>query len=483
MSSQAQFHATRPGAALARLLLTVLALALPLLLAAQTPASAGAGELELGRRIYTEGANLSGGLISAEMAGSGPISGVAVACVNCHRPSGMGQVEANILVQPITGNFLFAAKGDQRLATMDPHVSKLFNQAHDPYNDASLGLAIRNGINNRGRIMSEAMPHYVLSDAELKAVIVYLKQLSAQWSPGVSAGTIRFATVITPDVDPVRRKLMIDTMRTIFRQKNGSTLTAQQPHTRHHMTTAAELVLGTERKWELEIWELQGAPDSWGEQLAARYRARPVFALISGLSHSTWQPVHDFCDHERVPCWFPSVEVPGSQQSAYALYFSGGVRLEAEVLARHLKDSEGAQQKLVQIYRDGEMGRAAAQALTHALAGSGLRVTDRVLGAGVAPADALRQALESVDRDDVVMYWLRPDDVAALKNIKPVSVNNFFSGQLAMAEHAPLPPAWRARSSLVYPYELPEKRKKNLDYFHAWLSLSKLPLVLSLIHI
>jgi hypothetical protein len=30
---------------------------------------------------------------------------------------------------------------------------------------------------------------------------------------------------------------------------------------------------------------------------------------------------------------------------------------------------------------------------------------------------------------------------------------------------------------LIYPYELPENRTKNLDYFHAWLNIGKLPLV------
>ncbi len=455
----------------------VFGLVLSIAALAQAPATGSTEQLELGRRIYNEGVLPSGAALTGTRAGRDPVTGESAACVNCHRRSGMGQVEANIQIPPITGNFLFAAKGDMRLATMDPHVSKRFNQAHDPYDDATLGNAIRNGVNNHDRAMNVTMPHFILSDAEFNALVVYLKQLSAQWSPGASADTIRFATVITPDVDPARRKVMIDMMRAILRQKNGSTLLAQKQHTRHHMTTAAELILGTERKWELEIWELQGAPASWGEQLEARYRKRPVFALLSGLSHSTWQPVHDFCNHEHVPCWFPSVEVPGKDQSDYAFYFSGGVTLEADVLARHLKDRKGAHPKVVQIYRDGETGRAAAQALFRALAGSGIRVTDKVLGANVPAVAALRQALGGVDKDDVVMYWLRPDDVAALETIKPVAEKNFFSAVLAMGDRAPVPAGWRARSSLVYPYELPEKRKKNLDYFYAWLNLSKTPLV------
>lgn len=434
-------------------------------------------ELELGRRIYNEGVLPSGAPLTGMRSGSPSLSGAAAACVNCHRRSGMGQVEGDILVPPIAGNFLFAASGVKQVATMDPRVSKLFNQAHDPYNDATLTNAIHNGINNHGREMSVVMPHFNLSEPELKVLTAYLKQLSAQWSPGVTQSSIRFATVITPDVDPERRKVLIDMMRSIFRQKNGSTEVAMQGRTRHHMTTAAEMVLGTERKWELDIWELQGAPESWDEQLTAHYRNQPVFALVSGVSNSTWQPVQDFCGREHVPCWFPSVELPGKNPSPYAFYFSGGVTLEAEVLARHLLVQNNSAKHMVQIYHDDEVGRAAAQALTHALAGSGIQIEDRILRSDLAAADSLRSSLGKIKHDDVLMLWLRPEDMGSLDKIKPVSDKNYFSSVMAGAEQAPLPAAWRANSYLIYPYELPEKRVTNLAYFHAWLNIRKIPLV------
>ncbi|MEI8028893.1 MAG: c-type cytochrome [Comamonadaceae bacterium] len=444
---------------------------------AQSASPDSAAEIELGRRIYNEGVLAPGVELTGARVGNPPTSGAAAACVNCHRRSGMGQVDSDILIQPITGNFLFASKADKRVTTMDPHVGKRFNQTHEPYTFAALGNAIRNGVNNRGKTMDAAMPRFNLNDAQLKAVIAYLKQLSVHWSPGVSQTSIRFATVITPEVDPAHRKVLIDMMRAVFRQKNGSTAVAKPGQTRHHMTSAAELILGTERKWELDIWELQGAPQTWNEQLAARYRRQPVFALLSGASGSTWQPVHDFCDREQVPCWFPSVPVPGKSMSPYALYFSGGVTLEAQVLARHWLDQKEPPKQVVQIYRDGEPGRAAAQSLTQALAGSGVAVVDRVLAADVSAAEGLRQALETVKPADTVIYWLRTDDVAALRQLGPVAQHNYFSALLAQAEQAPVPVAWRASSSLVYLYELPDARKHNLDYFNAWLKISKLPLV------
>ena len=454
-----------------------LGLCLPAAAIAQGASGGSAAELELGRRIYVQGVGSSGAELTGIRYGTTPVTGAAAACVHCHRPSGMGQVEGDVLVAPITGDFLFATPGNRRLATMDPHVSKLFNQTHAPYTDASLAASIIAGKDSGGRTMSPLMPRYDLSELELKALTAYLRQLSSQWSPGVSQNNIRFATVVTPDVDPARRKVFIDMMRSVFRQKNSSTTTAKQSNTRHHMTSAAEMILGTERKWDLDIWELQGAAETWGEQLGAHYRKQPVFAVLSGLSGSNWQPVHDFCDRERVPCWFPSVDVPGKSQSPYAFYFSGGVTLEAEVLARHLRERKKPATQVVQIYRDGDSGRAAAQALTHALAGSGITIADRVLKSDLAAADALRQALGTLKRGDTVMLWLRPDDIKALEQIKPATDESYFSAVLARAEHVPLPAQWRERALLVYPYELPGKRERNLENFHFWLKTRNIPLV------
>jgi hypothetical protein len=444
---------------------------------AQAVPSGSKEELALGRRIYDEGRRASGVDLTGTRFGTSPVSGTLAACVTCHRRSGMGQVEGNFLIQPITGNFLFSPTGTRRLATMDPTIGKLFNQAHEPYTDATLGVAILGGINNRGREMSVAMPRYNLTGPELKALTAYLRQLSTEWSPGVTESRIRFATVITPEVDAGRRKAFTDMIRAIFRQKNASTMIAKQGRTRHHMTSAAELILGTERNWDLDIWELQGAPETWAAQMETRYRSNPVFALISGVSNSSWQPVQDFCEREQIPSWFPSVDVPGNDRSTYAFYFSGGVKLESAVLAQHLLKLKEPPRNVVQIYRAGEAGRATAQALTQALAGSGITVSDRVLRPDLAAVDALREAVGTLTQGDTAMFWLRPDDIEALGKVTPFAGSSFFSSVLAKGEHAPLPAEWRAHSHLVYPYELPENRPRNLEVFYAWLNSRKIPLV------
>lgn len=432
-------------------------------------------ELETGRRIYQDGMLPSGAPLKGVRKTGNVVSGAAAACITCHRRSGMGGVEGDIPVSPINGRFLFAQPGDKVMATMDPRVGKRMNQAHAPYDDESLGTAIRKGTNNSGREMSVVMPRYTLGEPEMKALIAYLRQLSGERSPGVTAESIRFATVIAPDVEPERRKALVDMMRAAFNQKNGSTVTANSTRGRRHMTSAAEFVLGTERNWELDVWELQGPPESWGAQLEEQYRKQPVFALVSGVSNSTWQPVHDFCEREQVPCWFPSVDLPPATQQFYPVYFSRGVALEAAVLARHLTEKgRHRPQRLVQVYRDDVTGRGAASALTQALEDSGIRVEARVLPTG--SPEALRDAVAGIEPGDSVVFWLRPEDIAVLGKA-PGAAETYFSAVLSGGERAPFSPAWKTSTRMVYPYELPDKRQANLAYFHQWLKLRNIPLV------
>jgi hypothetical protein len=390
----------------------------------------------------------------------------------------MGQVEGDIQVPPIAGNFLFAGKDEKHLAMMDPRVSKSLNKSHDPYTQSTLAEAILRGKNNQGREMSVAMPRFDMNESELKALTAYLRQLSTEWSPGITQTSIRFATVITPDVDPLRRKTVIEMMQKIVRQKNGSTEVATHGRSRRHMTSAAEFVLGTERTWDLDIWELQGAPETWDKQLTTFYRNRPVFALISGASTSTWQPVQDFCDREKIPSWFPSVDLTEKTPSRYSFYFSGGVMLEANVLARHLLGSTPLPKHLIQIFRDDTVGLAAAHELEHALAGSGVSVENRIVAGDAVSSESLRSLMGKQKSGDAVVFWLRRDDVALLAKLKPArGVENYFSSRMANAENVPLSAEWKKNSHLVYLYELPAKREVNLAYFRAWINMHKFPVV------
>jgi cytochrome c553 len=428
--------------------------------------------VEQGRRIYQEGIIGSGKSLEGSQAGNIRIKSAQAACINCHRHSGMGSVEGDILVPPITGSYLFNPDKIQ-VTTMDPRSGKKFNQTHPAYTEKSLAKAIKSGMNNLGRKMQGLMPTYSLDKKDMAALSAYLQQLSTTWSPGIDAETIYLATVITPDVKPDRRKAFLDTLRLSVIQKNGSTLTASSANKRgrHHMASASEMVLGTERKWDLQVWELQGSSDTWAEQLNQKLKSHPVFALLSGVSDSTWEPIHNFCESNHVPCWFPSVALPVSTESFYSLYFTRGVLLEADVLANQLEINKP--KRVVQIRRTDTVSTEAAKRLGNYLVKAGIQMEERVVEEGVAISP---QSLGEFTKEDVVMFWLTGNDLVSLDKAVPPTVKTmYFSSELARGQI--IPETWRPLAHLVYPYELPEKRQSNLTNFHAWHAMKKLPIV------
>ncbi len=430
-------------------------------------------EVVKGRRIYMEGQLPSGGVLKGVRNGV-EFTGKEAACVACHRPSGMGSVEGDIEVPPITGNYLYRT-GDLMLATMDPRGGKRFNQAHEPYTDKTLATAIRKGENVSGQQMTPLMPHYDFKDDELRALIAYLKQLSQHHSPGVTADEIHFATVITPDADKARSDMLVRMLKRGFAQKNGSTVSGSKRTGRRHMVTAAEMVLGTERNWVLHIWELKGSPETWKKQLEDYYHSEPVFAILSGISGSSWQPVSEFCEEQKIPSWFPSVDIPvTSGDGFYTLYFHDGVKLEASVLAKYINDDQQiTPDRIVQIYRDDALGRGAALALTNVFKNSNIKIENHFFN----PTDlsALKSLLAGLGSKDAAMLWLKSTDLSLLSSIDVPSSNVFVSGRMS-GEKIALPPNWKQVAKIIYPYELPEKRQVSLNYFHRWMRFNMIPI-------
>ena len=453
--------------------LVCLGLALLALIASAEQPVTSSAEVELGRRIYMEGILPSGEPLKGQRQNATEVEGAAAACETCHRRSGMGSLEGNIVIMPITGNYLFATDEDRQLALVDTREAKNVTRPHAPYTLESISKAIREGVNVSGRPMSPLMPHYALSDAEIKAVTAYLRQLSSVVSPGVGADTLKFATIITPGVDPKQGEAMVAMMRSAFTQRNDT----QEAHS-GRMRMPLDLLPRTLRNWELTVWELKGAPETWGAQLAENYKREPVFAVISGVSNTTWAPVDAFCQQEKLPCMFPSVALPPAETAYYSLYYSRGVALEADVLAKYLRDQgKKAPARLVQIYRDDEVGRGAAKALTNALQGSDVKVENRVLQ-GQKPAD-LKAALKGLSSKETVMLWLRPADLLALNKAEPKlsAAVTYLSGFLAEDEYGFVSKSWMPHVKVVYPYELGAKRQKNSAAMTEWLKTWQLPLV------
>jgi hypothetical protein len=79
--------------------------------------------------------------------------------------------------------------------------------------------------------------------------------------------------------------------------------------------------------------------------------------------------------------------------------------------------------------------------------------------------------------DATLILWLRPDDLAALGPAPGAVISVYVSGLLGGLERAPLPPDWRARTEIAYPFDLPEKRRVRVDYPLGWFAARHIPIV------
>src|SRR5882672_5541320 len=193
------------------------------------------------------------------------------------------------------------------------------------------------------------MPHYTLDDEQMTGLINYLKGLSPGAVPGVTRSMLHFATIITPDADPVERQGVLDVLEKFFLDKNHY-VRAESPRLR----SSRRMMFKVNRPWQLHVWELTGAAGTWEAQLRAHLAAEPVFAVISGVGGSNWAPVHRFCEAQSLPCLFPNLVLPVVAESDFDnLYLSKGVLLEAQLLAREIKEQHGRSsvRRVIQLFR------------------------------------------------------------------------------------------------------------------------------------
>ena len=81
------------------------------------------------------------------------------------------------------------------------------------YTDETLATALRTGEDPSGRKFNDVMPRYALDEHAMKILIFYLKNLSAEISPGVSDTTLGLATVVTEEVSKEDLEAMLSPLQ------------------------------------------------------------------------------------------------------------------------------------------------------------------------------------------------------------------------------------------------------------------------------
>jgi len=452
--------------------------ALLLWLAVPWPArgAADAGPADFGAAIYRRGVLPAGQALVAGREGGTGAQGREAACANCHGRSGLGAGEGRATVPPVTGRYLMRPLPEMGGDRDIPYVPGM-RSYRAPYDDATLARAIREGLDSQGRPLNYLMPSYALDDAQMASLIGYLKRLDERRVPGAGDTTLDFATIVTPDADPVKRRAMLDVLTQFFADSNARQMVAPARMFSSGQAARAKSMFRVHRRWVLHVWELSGAPATWRAQLQRRLAAEPVLAVVSGLGGADWAPVHEFCEQAAVPCLFPNVEAPVDQDGDfYSLYFSGGVLLEAGLLAHALADADArpAAQRVVQILRQGDSGAAGAAALAGQLRRAGVVSTRQVI-ARDAPAQAVARAVRAAAGADAIVLWLRAADLAALGPPPAAPTAVYLSGLMGGLEGAPLPPGWRDLAHMAYPFDLPDKRRVRVDFALGWFAIRRIP--------
>lgn len=437
----------------------------------QAPGSMNPAAIAAGKRIYIEGILPNGKPLQAERFGGANLQGKDAACVNCHRRSGLGSIEGQIIIPPIIGKYLFNSYEKNVKDMSLPHVYAT-RVKRSPYTEKTVARALRTGIDSDGRQLNYLMPHFKLDDASVSDLIDYLVQLTNKPVPGADNVYLHFATIITPDADPKVADAMVEVMHKFIKDKNAFIRGGERPL----VSTSRAIEYRVTRRWGLYVWKLHGAPNTWEKQLQDKLKKQPAFAVISGLGGKTWAPVHKFCQDAEIPCMFPNVELPVDKESDfYSMYFSKGVLLDAELIAHDIKAHLAAFKPahIIQVYRHGDIGAAAAGDLQKRKDLTGLHFVNRELPAK-GSVKALHKAL-TAGAHDVLVLWLRPDDVKHLS--AKAARHAYLSGTMSDLENAPLPAAWRTHTEIAYPVDLPFQRRIRMYYPLSWFRIRHIKVI------
>jgi len=465
-------------------------------------ASPASGDAALGERIYRFGGLPSGPPIAATVAGDVAVDGSQFPCQSCHLRSGLGAVEGDLITPPITWLELAVPRDDtvhwvdrDESALDDDELDKLppwsrqgtgiapawLDAAHvrPAYTEAGVLRAIREGIDPTGRALNPVMPRYAIGDEAAAHLLAYLRDLSAEYSPGVDSTTIRFATVVGPDVPDDETRAMLEVLETFVRPRNGSDEEDYRPTATGGAYRMAEYDLAY-RKLSLVTWKLQGSPDTWPVQLDAFYDHEPVFALIGGIGDGDWAPIHAFCERRHLPQIFPVTDEPVIDGEArYTLYLSRGAYGEGTAAARYVRDAraQDARIRVLQIHRSGAGARAARGFVQAAATLGTLEVVEWSID-GDAPLDrAALGAMLSQQQPDVVALWSDGRDLGALAAIAdsahPLQMV-LLSDSLLEGRLSAVPRPVRRLVRLTHPYGFDDDCQAAFD-LRRWLAIRGLP--------
>ncbi|NJD92091.1 MAG: amino acid ABC transporter substrate-binding protein [Geobacter sp.] len=420
--------------------------------------------MKLGEKMYREGILPSGKPMEAFIRGDVEVDSTAFSCSSCHLRAGLGSYEGGVITPPTNGKKLYApyrrppSMGDSQDRAGRYIYAKTVVE-RPAYDRESLAYSLRFGIDPAGQTFNDVMPRYPLSERDMGILVRYLELLSSKPSPGAGGTEFNFATIITDDVGNDDREALLNPIRLFIKQKNQQ-MALYKEFLKFDYSPTIDMKYAFHNA-TLDIWELSGAPDTWGSQLHEYLKKKPVFAVLGGISNKSWQPVHDFCEEQRLPCLFPITDLPVvSDRDWYTFYFNKGFYQEGEALARYLNRHEtySGTSRIIQIVEDSEKGKALAAGFNRGWGELDRpAVTTVTLTATELNNFALIGRLLAKENPSVILLWTGDTVLTALPELlKPYGngVTLFMSAGYLGQNVLKTDQSLRDRVYFTYPYRL-----------------------------
>jgi len=235
---------------------------LALLFASNAPAQEPDRKLELnpvqrrGKHIYLRGEGGSESPVYATL-GDPPmqVSAKMLPCVNCHGYAGRGIPEGGVTPSNVSWSSLTKSYGTVHAT----------GRRHGPYDENKLKRAITEGIDPSGNVLGVGMPKFQMSDADMEALIAYLKCIENDRDPGITGTSVTLATVLPLEgpLAPIGREVNA-ILRAYVEDINAG----------------GGVYL---RKIDLRVISAASTPEETSERLDAALDADGVFALLAPL--------------------------------------------------------------------------------------------------------------------------------------------------------------------------------------------------------
>ncbi|WP_020676324.1 hypothetical protein [Geopsychrobacter electrodiphilus] len=419
--------------------------------------------LHLGERMYREGILPSGQVMEA-LYGEMSVDSSAFSCESCHLRSGVGSVEGGVVTPAATGRKLYKPYIRPPSIQDRPDINGRYTyaktiQKRPAYTRESLKEALRYGDDPAGTTFNGIMPRYPLTPSDMAILVRYLELLSAHDSPGASPTLIKFATILTDDVSAADREAMLVQLRRFVASQNHQ-LDMYRDFLKFGYKPTGDMKYSF-RKTSLALWELKGPPETWAKQLAAYYNADPVFAVLGGISNQSWQPIHDFCEAQRLPCLFPITMLPVvDSDSWYTLYLNKGYFQEGEAAARFLQPLllKKPQGRILQLVQNSDAGRALAKGFSSVNQSAAKATVERIEVTAELLQDKTRLSrLIANIKPQFLFIWADAKILPHLQDIAAQAAADasiFVSSSIMGAQLTTIPDSLRPQVYITFPYRL-----------------------------